>query len=59
MNGNKSSGTDGIHPRVLKEFKYKIAELLTVLKMESAPGKWKMASSEQSRELQTSKCEFC
>lgn len=46
MNGNKSSGTDGIHPRVLKEFKYKIAELLTVLKMESAPGKWKMASSE-------------
>lgn len=59
MSGNKSSGTDGIHPRVLKEFKYKIAELLTVLKMELALGKWKMVTSEWSRELQTSKSDYC
>lgn len=59
MCGNKSSGTDGTHPRVPKEFKYEIAELLTVPKMESATGKWKMAHAEQSTELQTSKSEFC
>jgi len=29
MCDKKPSGTDGIHPRVLKEFRYKIAELLT------------------------------
>lgn len=59
MNGNKSSGTDSIDPIIVKELKYKIAELLTMFEMESAPGKWKMTTSEHFRELQTSRAEFC
>ncbi|CAM4650296.1 unnamed protein product [Lepidochelys olivacea] len=31
LNNNKSPGPDGIHPRVLKELKCEIAELLTVV----------------------------
>uniref|UniRef100_K7GG65 Reverse transcriptase domain-containing protein n=1 Tax=Pelodiscus sinensis TaxID=13735 RepID=K7GG65_PELSI len=49
LNVNKSSGPDGIHPRVLKELKWEIAELLSVvcnlsLKSASVPNDWKVAN---------------
>ncbi|CAM4545379.1 unnamed protein product [Caretta caretta] len=45
---NKSPGPDGIHPRVLKELKCEIAELLTMVcklsfKSASVPNYWKIA----------------
>lgn len=46
MNSDKSSGPDGIHARALKELKYEIAKLLTVvcnlvLKLASVPKEWR------------------
>lgn len=47
MCGNKSSGTDGIHPRAPKEFKYKIAELELCLKwnQQQGNGRWHVQNS--------------
>ncbi|CAM5084504.1 unnamed protein product, partial [Eretmochelys imbricata] len=49
FNTNKSPGPDGIHPRVLKELKCEIAELLTMVsnlsfKSASVPNDWKIAN---------------
>uniref|UniRef100_K7F105 Reverse transcriptase domain-containing protein n=1 Tax=Pelodiscus sinensis TaxID=13735 RepID=K7F105_PELSI len=49
LNVNKSLGPDGIHPRVLKELKWEIAELLSVVcnlsfKSASIPNDWKVAN---------------
>ncbi|CAM5114322.1 unnamed protein product [Eretmochelys imbricata] len=49
LNSNKSPGPDGIHPRVLKELKCEIAELLTMVcnlffKSASVPNDWKIAN---------------
>uniref|UniRef100_K7EXX2 Endonuclease/exonuclease/phosphatase domain-containing protein n=1 Tax=Pelodiscus sinensis TaxID=13735 RepID=K7EXX2_PELSI len=49
LNVNKSPGPDGIHPRVLKELKWEIAELLSVVcnlsfKSASVPNDWKVAN---------------
>ncbi|KAM7181807.1 uncharacterized protein RBU57_000458 [Macrochelys suwanniensis] len=49
LNCNKSPGPDGIHPRVLKELKCEIAELLTRVcnlsfKSASVPNDWKIAN---------------
>ena len=46
MNSDKSSGPDGIHARALKELKYEIAKLLTVVcnlvfKLVSVPKEWR------------------
>lgn len=46
MNSDKSSGSDGIHARALKELKYEIAKLHTVvcnlvLKLASVPKEWR------------------
>ncbi|CAM4721027.1 unnamed protein product [Lepidochelys kempii] len=47
LKSNKSPGLDGIHPRVLKELKCEIAELLTVVcnlsfKSASVPDDWRI-----------------
>ncbi|CAM5175000.1 unnamed protein product [Eretmochelys imbricata] len=49
LNSKKSPGPDGIHPRVLKELKCEIAELLTMVcnlsfKSASVPNDWKIAN---------------
>ncbi|KAG6938185.1 hypothetical protein G0U57_007088, partial [Chelydra serpentina] len=49
LNSNKSPGTDGIHPRVLKELKCEIAGLLTVIfnlsfKSASVPNDYRIAN---------------
>ncbi|CAM4534756.1 unnamed protein product [Lepidochelys kempii] len=49
LNSNKSPGPDGIHPRVLKELKCEIAELLTMVcnlsfKSATVPNDWKIAN---------------
>ncbi|CAM4678027.1 unnamed protein product [Lepidochelys kempii] len=49
LNSNKSPGPDGIHPGVLKELKYEIAELLTMVcdlsfKSAPVPNDWKIAN---------------
>ncbi|CAM4592116.1 unnamed protein product, partial [Lepidochelys kempii] len=49
LNRNKSLGPDGIHPRVLKELKCEIAELLTMVcnlsfKSATVPSDWKIAN---------------
>uniref|UniRef100_A0A8C3F3S5 Reverse transcriptase domain-containing protein n=1 Tax=Chrysemys picta bellii TaxID=8478 RepID=A0A8C3F3S5_CHRPI len=49
LNSNKSPGPDGIHPRVLKELKCEVAELLTKVcnlsfKSASVPNDWKLAN---------------
>ncbi|XP_065409551.1 dnaJ homolog subfamily C member 12 isoform X1 [Chrysemys picta bellii] len=46
---NKSPGPDGIHPRILKELKCEIAELLTMVcnlsfKSSSVPNDWKIVN---------------
>ncbi|CAM4589829.1 unnamed protein product [Lepidochelys kempii] len=49
LNSNKSPGPDGIHPRVLKELKCEIAELLTMVcnlsfKSATVPNDWKISN---------------
>uniref|UniRef100_A0A8C3H706 Reverse transcriptase domain-containing protein n=1 Tax=Chrysemys picta bellii TaxID=8478 RepID=A0A8C3H706_CHRPI len=49
LNINKSPGPDGIHPRVLKELKSEVVELLTKVcnlsfKSASVPNDWKLAN---------------
>ncbi|CAM5146477.1 unnamed protein product [Natator depressus] len=49
LNSNESPGSDGIHPRVLKELKCEIAELLTMVcnlsfKSATVPNDWKIAN---------------
>ncbi|CAM5124147.1 unnamed protein product [Natator depressus] len=49
LNSKKSPGPDGIHPRVLKELKCEIAELLTMVcnlsfKSATVPNDWKIAN---------------
>ncbi|CAM5075917.1 unnamed protein product [Eretmochelys imbricata] len=49
LNSNKSPGPDGIHPRVLKELKCEIAELLTIVpnlsfKSAAVLNDWKIAT---------------
>ncbi|CAM5086896.1 unnamed protein product [Natator depressus] len=49
LNNNKSPGPDGIHPRVLKELKCEIVELLTMIchlsfKSATVPNDWKIAN---------------
>lgn len=49
LNSNKSPGPDGLHPKVLKKYKYETAELLAVictllLKSASGPDDWRVAN---------------